>query len=93
MNSDERSRLLWRCRRGARELDSLLAPFTEQHYEFMSRRQRVALGRLLERQDTEILDWLFEREKADEPEIGELINAILEFSAQRKIATRKNPSV
>ncbi|MDP6416571.1 MAG: succinate dehydrogenase assembly factor 2 [Gammaproteobacteria bacterium] len=84
MRREERSRLLWRCRRGARELDALLTPFTEQHYESMPTSQRAALGRLLKRQDPEILDWLFNRTRPDEPELGALIDAILEFKVKKK---------
>jgi antitoxin CptB len=90
MMREERSRLLWRCRRGARELDALLTPFAEQQYESMPTRQRAALGRLLKRQDPEILDWLFNRTRPEEPELGALIDAILEFKVKKKSQTPKN---
>ena len=81
MNNEERSRLLWRCRRGARELDSLLMPFAEQHYDFMSPNQRDSLNRLLKRQDPEILDWLYKRSRPVDPGLGTLIDSILEFKS------------
>jgi len=83
MNNGERSRLLWRCRRGARELDALLMPFTEQHYDFMSPRERNSLDRLLKRQDPEILDWLYKRSRPADPGLGTLIDSILEFKSGR----------
>ena len=87
MMREERSRLLWRCRRGARELDALLTPFAEQQYESMPTSQRAALDRLLKRQDPEILDWLLNRTRPDEPELGALIDAILEFKIKKKLQT------
>jgi succinate dehydrogenase flavin-adding protein (antitoxin of CptAB toxin-antitoxin module) len=49
--------------------------------------QRAALGRLLKRQDPEILDWLFNRTRPDEPEFRALIDAILEFKVKKKSQT------
>ncbi len=50
MGADE-GRLRWRCRRGMKELDILLARYLDGRYRAASPAEREAFGRLLEIQD------------------------------------------
>ena len=43
--------LIWRCRRGNRELDMLLTGYLEQHYSTASPSEQAAFQRLLELPD------------------------------------------
>ncbi|WP_025769366.1 FAD assembly factor SdhE [Thioalkalivibrio sp. HK1] len=51
-------RLRWRCRRGMKELDAFFEPFVRCALDDLAKDQRIALERLLDRPDREILDWL-----------------------------------
>lgn len=51
-------RLRWRCRRGTRELDALLAGWLEQHGTAPDEAQVEAFDALLDEQDPELWDWL-----------------------------------
>ena len=51
--------LVWRCRRGVRELDVLLDRFLETEYAKLSRDETLAFEQFLEVQDPIIMDWLF----------------------------------
>ena len=52
------SRLKWKCRRGMREMDILLARFLERGYEDLDAAQRETFERLLDLPDQDLLGWL-----------------------------------
>ena len=74
--------MLWRCRRGIRELDSILMPFTENCYEQLSTIDKIRLQTLLDYQDTQILDWILEREIPNNKGLQNLITTILRYSKE-----------
>ena len=54
------SRVLWRCRRGIRELDIAFARFVEGHYAALTPAQNAAFERLLLENDLEHFEPLLE---------------------------------
>ena len=64
------SRILWRCRRGIRELDIVFARFLESHYGELSAADNDAFERLLLENDLDIYDWLMGRQPAPEAYAG-----------------------
>jgi antitoxin CptB len=54
----DRSRLLWRCRRGRKELDLLLLDWVEQHFEAATAAQRARFAALLELSDPDLEHYL-----------------------------------
>ncbi|MEN7343144.1 MAG: succinate dehydrogenase assembly factor 2 [Pseudomonadota bacterium] len=77
--------LKWRCRRGMRELDQLLAGYLVQHYASAETRLQDAFVRLLELQDPVIFGYLVRREVAEDEDIREIIERILSDTDTRKI--------
>ena len=71
--------LVWRCRRGVRELDVVLSQFLDAGYPLLNDVQRSDFERLLEIQDPIIMDWLFGKAAIDDDGlefiIGELKKA------------------
>ena len=60
------SRIVWKCRRGMREMDILLQRFLERGYDSMDDAERRAFERLLDLPDQDILAWLCdERDPTD----------------------------
>lgn len=55
------SSILWRCRRGIREMDLLLQRFVETRYDTLSDEQKSAFSELLEQADLDIMDWIMKR--------------------------------
>lgn len=55
------SSLLWRCRRGIREMDLLLQQFLENRYPLLSDNEKQAFAELLEQPDLDIMDWIMGR--------------------------------
>jgi antitoxin CptB len=78
----ERSRLLWHCRRGIREMDILFREFIDEHYDQLSDDEKQGLSKLLDEADLDILDWIMGRSK---PEDDALISIVTRIRESRNI--------
>ena len=58
--------LVWRCRRGVRELDVLFTRFLESEYPNLELEEQQSFQALLEVQDPTIMDWLFGKAEVDQ---------------------------
>lgn len=76
ITAEEYSRLRWRCRRGMRELDELLARYLEEDYPGAAVREREAFGRILELQDPEIFGYLLGRAPPEEESLRHVVARI-----------------
>ena len=72
----EARRLLWRCRRGMKELDVLLERFARRELPEASPRQRQVLERFLELPDPVLVDYLLGQAIPPDPELAELVQRI-----------------
>ena len=80
----QRSRLIWSCRRGIREMDILLLGYLESYYDDASAEEQNIFEELLEETDLDILSWVMERTSPDEKYIN-LITFIRESATNSKI--------
>jgi antitoxin CptB len=69
-------RLRWRCRRGMKELDSLLSGWLDGDWPLASAEQRAAFERLLEAEDNDLWRWFTGREAPPNPQERALVEAI-----------------
>jgi len=74
------SQLVWRCRRGVRELDVLMTRFLESDYPQLNMAEQLAFQRLLDVQDPVIMDWLFNKATASDAELAEIIQRLQALS-------------
>ncbi len=81
--SIERSRLLWHCRRGIREMDILFREFIDQHYDQLNDDEKQGLSKLLDEADLDILNWIMGK---DTPESDELMHIVTLIRQSRKIS-------
>ena len=81
--------LIWRCRRGVRELDVLLGRYLapangdltgESLYSQLDQQGKAAFERLLETQDPVIMDWLFGKYTSEDEGIAEIISQLQNLS-------------
>ena len=72
----ELKRVLWKCRRGTRELDLTLRKFVESHYRGLSGQARMEFQLLLEYEDSLLTDWLCRQKKPDIPEVRDIVSRI-----------------
>ncbi len=67
------SRLLWRCRRGIREMDIVLQDFLTRCYDGLPESDQRLFRALLDESDLDILNWLMGKEKPDSAELRRII--------------------
>lgn len=67
------ARVRWACRRGMLELDVLLQPFIEAHYENLSVEHKSAFIRLLECEDPELFAWFMGHEICPDQELADMV--------------------
>jgi len=79
----QRSRLIWHCRRGIREMDILLQNYLETHYDGASSEEQNVFEELLEESDLDIFSWIMQKTAPDEKYI-KLIASIRESAANSK---------
>jgi antitoxin CptB len=72
MGASEAGRLLWRCRRGTKELDVLLERYLRQAYPGAPEAERAAFARILDLPDPLLSDYLFGHAVPDDPELAQL---------------------
>ena len=77
MGDAARDRLRWRCRRGMKELDVLLARWIDQGWPTAGEEQRRAFAWLLEQPDPDIADWLLGGARPPGAAHAEIIDDIL----------------
>ena len=68
-----KSQLVWRCRRGIRELDVLFGQFLQSDYSSLDLNEQLVFQRLLEVQDPVIMDWLFGKYEAEDVQLQQLV--------------------
>jgi antitoxin CptB len=72
----EARRLLWRCRRGMKELDVLLERYVRSQVAGASSQERAILDQLLELPDPVLADYLFGHTPVSDPLMTPLVAAI-----------------
>jgi antitoxin CptB len=73
----EARRILWRCRRGMKELDVLLERFARERYERATAEEKRAFARLLDLPDPDLVDYFFGYATPEEPELAHVTRLIV----------------
>ena len=74
--SDKKARLLWRCRRGIKEMDIILQEFINVSYDQLNDEDKNAFAKLLDEQDLDILNWIMGKDKPINDRLANIINII-----------------
>lgn len=77
----ERARLIWRCRRGTKELDCLLGGYLAQGYDAAPGDEKAAFARLLELPDDILTRLLCGSEPSPDPVLASLVAKIRALAA------------
>ena len=72
----EQRRARWRCNRGMLELDLLLIPFVENHFNKLSEPNKKLFIELLTYEDPELFAWLMGHEEVSVPELKEIVSLV-----------------
>jgi len=78
----EKNRLMWASRRGMLELDLMLQPFVEKHYDQLDQTDQQLFQELLELEDQQLFLWLVRGEQATDINIQRIVDIICESRKQ-----------
>lgn len=85
MTMSSGSSLLWRCRRGIREMDLLLQYFIEKRFDLLTNEEKNAFEQLLEQPDLDIMAWIMGRTEPPNEQIRHLIEIIREINLPQSV--------
>ena len=72
----EKNRLRWATRRGMLELDLVLGPFLENHYDQISDEEKQLFEKLLDEQDQDMFNWFIHRHQPEDQDLQRIVNLI-----------------
>lgn len=78
----ERAKTAWRCRRGTRELDLVLAGFFKRHYDRLPAAEKKLFQQLLGEQDPVLSAWLLRENNGESKDVGKFTALIGKITAQ-----------
>lgn len=81
------SRLRWRCRRGMRELDTLLERWLTVRWPRAAASDRTKFERLLGCEDDELWNWCMGRSTPDDPDLAAIVQQVIDQGVE-PVATR-----
>lgn len=79
MTEYNKLRIEWDCRRGMLELDKIIMPFYQQHFEQLTEEQKRTFIRLLACTDLQLFSWFFNRVKAPDLELQQMVDYIQQY--------------
>jgi len=69
-------RIEWDCRRGMLELDKVIMPFYQQHFDNLTEPQKETFIRLLACTDLQLFSWFFNRTSAPDEGLQSMVDLI-----------------
>jgi antitoxin CptB len=78
----EKNRLMWASRRGMLELDLMLQPFVEKHYDQLDQTDQQLFQELLELEDQQLFLWLVRGEQTTNINTQRIVDIICESRKQ-----------
>jgi len=71
-----RAKVHWSCRRGMKELDLLLQPFFDAHYQQLTDAQKAYFEQLLQLDDLVLFDCFFKRKPLHDCHLQTMVDMI-----------------
>lgn len=78
----EQRKIIYRARRGLKELDYYIDPYIRQHFLTADPHEQAVFARLVEQEDPDLLDWFLFNKSAPDTEIGTLIEKLKQLKSQ-----------
>lgn len=72
------NKLRWQCRRGIKEVEVILAPFFEDHFQSLSSELQQEFVALLECHDVDLFEWLTKRSYPEDGRFYTLLQSIFD---------------
>ena len=77
-SSSLRNKLQWQCRRGMLELDVILIPFLERHFDQLQQAEQNAFCELLRREDPDLYTWIMGNGECSDEALKPILQIIRE---------------
>lgn len=69
----EERKVIYRARRGLKEIDVYFDPYVKQHYLQADTVEKTLFKELVDQEDPDLLDWFMEVSEPPKPELRQLI--------------------
>lgn len=69
----EERKVIYRARRGLKEIDIYFDPYVKNHYLQADAAEKITFAELVEQEDPDLLDWFMEVSEPPRPEMKQLI--------------------
>jgi len=74
---EEYNRMRWASRRGMLELDLVLGPFMDEHYQQLDEGGRAAYRELMACEDQDMYAWLLRGERPEDTQLCSIVETIV----------------
>jgi antitoxin CptB len=71
-----RSKLLWRCHRGMREMDILFQNYLNRYYDDLSKEEKDIFDNFLNEIDNDIYAWIMDRDSPETPGYEKIVSQL-----------------
>ncbi|MGE8531211.1 MAG: succinate dehydrogenase assembly factor 2 [Acinetobacter guillouiae] len=75
----EERKVIYRARRGLKEIDVYFDPYVKQYYLEASAQEKALFKELVDQEDPDLLDWFMEVSEPSRPELRSLINKLKDY--------------
>ena len=75
----EERKVIYRARRGLKEIDVYFDPYVKQYYLAASAQEKALFKELVDQEDPDLLDWFMEVSEPPRPELRSLINKLKDY--------------
>lgn len=75
----EERKVIYRARRGLKEIDVYFDPYVKQHYLQADANEKAMFAELVEQEDPDLLDWFMEVSAPPRPELLEFIHKLKKY--------------
>ena len=73
----EKNRLYWASRRGMLELDLVLKPFLDHHFDALPQEDKQRYELLLEEQDPDLFQWFLRGGEPEDADLKRIVDIII----------------
>lgn len=75
----EERKVIYRARRGLKEIDVYFDPYVKNYYLTADPKEKATFAALVEQEDPDLLDWFMEVSEPPRPEMRELIRKLKHY--------------
>ncbi|WP_139853100.1 FAD assembly factor SdhE [Acinetobacter pullicarnis] len=75
----EERKVIYRARRGLKEIDVYFDPYVKQYYLQADAHEKALFAELVEQEDPDLLDWFMEVTEPPRPELKDLIAKLKDY--------------